>query len=200
MKVAYRSLCVLVVALCAAAGLSACSTKVGSAAVVGGQRISERDVARETLSTTPDSSTARSVVLAYLVKQKLFEQVDARVGVSLSDVELSAIQTPALRAVLGATLPAGQTGVNELAGLLANQGISRSFAKVFLRSIELEYASAGKLKATSLTDLQAKVRAMNIGVSIAPRYGSWDKTVQDLQAPKTPSFLKLNPTASPTAA
>jgi hypothetical protein len=195
----YRSLCVLVVALSAAAGLSACSTKVGSAAVVGGQRISERDVARETLTTAPDSSTARSVVLAYLVKQKLYEQVDAKVGVSLSDVELSAIQTQALSAVLGATLPAGQPGVNELAGLLAKQGISRSFAKVFLRSIELEYASNAKLKATSLTDLQTKVRALDIRVKISPRYGSWDAAIQDLEAPATPSFLKLKPTASPAA-
>ena len=200
MKVVYRSVCVLVVALCAVAGLSACTTKVGSAAVVGGQRISERDVARETLTTAPNSSTARSVVLEYLVKQKLFEQVDARVGVSLSDVELSAIQTQALRALLNATLPAGPAGVNELATLLARQGISRSFAKVFLRSLELEYASNAKLNATSLTDLQAKVRALNIPVSVAPRYGSWDPTVQDLQAPKKPSFLKLNPTAAPATA
>ena len=199
MKVVFRSLCVLLVALCAAAGLSACTTKVGSAAVVGGQRISERDVAREILTTAPDSSTARSVVLAYLVKQKLYEQVNAAVGVSLSDVELSAIQTQSLSAVLGATLPAGQPGVNELAGLLAKQGISRSFAKVFLRSLELEYASNSKIKATSLANLEAKVRSMNIRVSVAPRYGSWNATVQDLEAPATPSFLKLKPTASPAA-
>ena len=202
MRFAFRFLCVVLVVAGAAAGLSACSTKVGAAAVVGGQRIPEAQVTKQILSTSTAGASSRLTVVAFLVQARLYEQADQKLGVRVSDSELRAAQAPAAATFIGGNgqIVAGQAGVAVLAKLLPTIGVAGSFAGSMLRTAELEYLTVSRLKITTQAALTARLASLHIPVSVSPRYGSWDAKLQSVGAVTTPPFLALKPTPSPSPA
>ncbi len=178
-------------AVCAAGALilTGCDSKVGTAAVVDGNKISESNVASYlTPNATPlqgadGSSTApRTFVLQYLIQIKVFEQMLKNAGKPASDDELDAAKATVLQG----------TTEDALVAQVAKVGLDASFEKVFLRSQELKAVIQTKLGADAAN---AAVLPAEKSIKVNPRYGAWDaKTISltDLSRSQLPSFLTID--------
>ena len=159
-----------------ASALSGCDTKVGTAGVVSGERISEATVssyvtpkAQSVQLNNGQTIAARSFVLQTLVNARVAEQVLAAHGMTPTDQQIAAAQQTALGQALSqllATVP----------GITDQQGLQNALSKA------------------------------NVTVDVNPRYGTWDSTQLALNsdlASNLPPYLKASsgspsPTATPT--
>lgn len=181
-----------------ATGLSACSTKVGAAGVVDGTRISESDVNDYVVPGGTNPPQAKSFVLTFLVKEKLYESYLSTRGGIPSDAQLASLHDSAVAGVLSSSLGTGAAADAQIDTVLTNAGVKTSFRPTILRSAELEtkaFADLGK----SAADFFAAVRAADIKVSISPLYGSWNLDQQDVAAATAPNFLVPTPSSSASA-
>jgi hypothetical protein len=196
-------------------GLTACDSKVGEAAIVGGHRISESDLGKFLSPAGPSPSALSAAakggvglypktdVVQFLVQQELFEQALANNGGVPSKVELAALHDQAGATLLGAQVTGAKLDT-ELSNALTARGTAAPFLPVVLRTFELEMALVLKVKAGSQSELAAAVNKLHIKVQVNPRYGKWDPKTVSLGAPTSniPDFLKLGgvSTATPSAA
>lgn len=193
----------LATAALAVAGLSACESKVGLAAVVGGHRITDADVQQyltrqavafqvQSQSGTPVDIVPRSFVLQTLIEDRLFAAalLDTHGGTPSNADLASAYQQ----------VTQGQTPA-QLVQSFTKYGFTPAFASVVVHRSEFQAILATRVGATSdYTPLVAEVAKLNIAVSVSPRYGSWDAQnlgVDAGSAAGVPDFVTLHP--SPAA-
>ncbi|HEV2887113.1 MAG TPA: hypothetical protein VGX49_09410 [Jatrophihabitans sp.] len=183
---------VLPVLLLSCLGLVACDTKAGTAAVVDGHRISEKELSRyvpanaQPIPAGDGSSTpAKNFVLQYLVRNQVFPMLLAAAGGSVTEAQLEAGKAEAL---------AGGTEA-ELTQQITQAGLSARFEPVLLRNRELLSVVRAKLTTDKqVDDALAKIKDK---VSINPRYGSWDPqslSVLNLGKKQLPSVLSFDKT------
>ena len=194
-----RLLCAVTAAALAVAGLTACDTKVGVAAVVGGHRISDADVQKylttqaapfqvPSQSGTQVTIVPRSFVLQTLIEERLFTAaLVATQGGPPSSKDLDTAKQAVTQ---------GQTAAQVRQGF-TKFGFTGAFADVVVHRSELEEILAARVGATSdFTPLIAEVAKLNIPVSVSARYGSWDAQSLGMQTGPTagvPGFVTLHP-------
>lgn len=186
-------------ALALVSGAAACQSNVGAAASVDGQRIPESEVTKYIAPTGHSAASARQLVVEVLLKQKLYESAMSKIGARATDAQLTGLQGAAASA-LQAQLPPGQAGIDALGAQLGQSGYTPSLAAVLLRALELELAFGQAKKVTNAAGIVAATKALNIPVSVSPRYGSWDATNQGLGTAVSPDFLTTSPSPSPSPA
>jgi hypothetical protein len=202
-------------AVLAAAGLSACRSNVGAAAVVENTRISESDVQSYLTSTGPTQAALdrakqagqtlvpRSLAANTLIQQDVFEHALARTpgGVPSADA-LNALHDKAASTLLGTT----ETGAvldTDIASSLQAEGLQAKFLPLFIRQVELEYALIERVKATTAAELSKAIADQHVNVSVNPRYGAWDASTFQLSTTPNaglPDFLQPVPAASSSPA
>ncbi len=196
------------VAVLALAGLSACETKAGAAAVVDGNRINQSDVNKYvdpafTLPTPSGTSQAqeppRIIVLNTIIEDRLMTALLKSKNAMPSDAELHALHDEAFAVQLNIQ----QTGTqadDALRGALDHSGLRPGFADVFVRGLELKQAVIDKIQARQQSDIADAVKKLDIPVSVNGRYGSWSAKDASLVDYAPPDFIKLGtPTATSNA-
>ena len=193
-----RTAAVVASAALAVAGLSACNTKVGLAAVVGGHRISDAEVQKyltrqavpfqvPSQGGAPVDIVPRSFVLQTLIEDRLFAAALVDTGGTPSSKDM---------ATELAQVTQGQTPTQVAQGF-TKYGFTASFAQVVVHRSALEQILATRVGATSdFTPLLAEVAKLNIPVSVNARYGSWDARslgVQTGPSAGVPDFVTLHP-------
>lgn len=186
-----RPLAVLPVLLLAGLGLTGCDSKAGTAAVVDGHRITEKELSRYLPANAKpisggDGSTsipAKTFVLQYLVRNQVFPKLLAASGAPVTEAQLQAGKAAALSG----------TSEADLTGQITKAGLDERFEPVLLRNRELLNLLRAKLTTDKqVNDALAKVKGE---VSINPRYGSWDErslTLLGLGKKQLPSVLSVD--------
>ncbi|MBE7188415.1 hypothetical protein [Jatrophihabitans endophyticus] len=181
-----------VVAVLAAATLSACQTNVGEAAVIDGHRVSESDVSSYLTSSAQPvalsqttTTPARVFVLDVLILRPYLKKLISASPIgNVSERKLAAAHQEQLNGKSDKSV-AAQIGVH---------GYSTAFDKLVVDlSILLEVRSR-----LSSAQLAAADKKVSFGVSLNPRYGSWTRKglfIDSDASAGTPGFLKLQPTA-----
>ena len=202
MKAVPTRIAVLLVAALGALGLTACTPHTGAAAVVGGTRISEKSVQKYVIGSGTENS--RRLVVTYLIKQALYQRYLTDHGGVPSEAALAASHDKAVSfgfddQTTGQTIGTGAQADASLETGLKTVMVDPGYRSVVLRALELEIAAISRLNATQAAPFFADIRKAGISVAVAPRYGTWNATVQDLQAPVTPNFLKVAATTAAAA-
>ncbi|MDQ1732767.1 MAG: hypothetical protein QOK10_2926 [Pseudonocardiales bacterium] len=164
-----RALAVLPVVAAAGIGLSACDSKVGTAAVVNGDKISERSLngyvtpnAAPIQGSDGSSTPARQFVLAALVRNAVFQRLLSVTGPVPSAADLTAAKAKVLQGGSEA----------QLSHSITTSGLDASFTGEYLR--QLEYLTILQTRVTTDAQLTEAQKKAAVAVSISPRYGSWD--------------------------
>jgi hypothetical protein len=187
-----RSLAVLPVLALSCLSLVACDSKAGTAAVVDGHRITEKELSRyvpgnaQPIPAGQGASTpAKNFVLQFLVRNEVFPMLLAAAGSPVTEAQLEATKAAALEG----------TTERELTQQIVASGLSDRFEPVVLRNRQLLAVLRSKLTTDKqINDALAKVKDK---VSISPRYGSWDPTslsVTNLGKKQLPSVLSFDQT------
>lgn len=185
----------------AVVGLTGCDTKIGTAAIVGGHRISDSDVSQyltaaskpfsvQSQGGAPESIVPRSYTLTILIQSRLFSAALAKTkGGMPSEGDLSGVEGQLTQ---GASDKQQQQQYTKY-------GFVPSFAAVDLRNSALEQVLAQRLGLTNdITPLLNAVHKLHAGISVSARYGAWNaKSLSVDSAPDdgVPSFIQLHPTA-----
>ena len=192
----FRLLGALAAAALAATALSACDSKVGTAAFVGDDRITESTVSgyltpQAVPFTTSTGATIvpRSAVLQTLVQRKLFDRALQDHGGPATPSELAEGRAAILQ---------GSTEQEQTAQLVKD-GFKSDFVPVYLDTFSLEYVLAKRLNASSSAEILTAMQKLGVPVTVNGRYGAWDAKTLSLGKPPTPSFLTL-PSATAAAA
>jgi hypothetical protein len=205
-----RTVSAVLAAALAIGGLSACQTKVGQAAIVGSDRISETDLGKYVTREGP-SAQARSAAAAQnqtlgtpkvealttIIQTAVFAHALASTGGMPSAARLAQLHDEAAQRLLGAST----TGDAFDAGLIRqarSYGFTETFGRLAIRSAELEDALIDRVKASQLSDLLAVIKKYPVHVSVSPRYGSWEPAklaLSDSVGAGLPSFVTFGPGA-----
>jgi hypothetical protein len=204
----------LLAAAVSVAGLCACSSNIGQAAIVNGHRISESTVASYLNPKGPTAKAlarveanggafqARSEVLSELIRESLFAQAAARLPHGgPSNAKLNSLHDEVAQAQFGSQL-AGTAFDKELDAQVAALGFRSNFTTLLVRVAELEDFYATTSKVQSSADLLKSLNKLGITITVSPRYGKWDGTQLALtEQPDVgrPAFVSFAPTA-PAAA
>jgi hypothetical protein len=192
-------------------GLTACSSKVGQAAVVGSHRISESQVSKYINPKGPTSTTAagntptppRVFILDTLIQSELFRAALAHTkGGVPSEEALSAYHDLAAEKIIGAPI-GGAAFDTEYIKQFTELGYEPSIEPVVLQAAELEYVLVTRIKAVSLADVVKAVDASHTSVSLSPRFGTWKSSALSIDASTSaglPSYVKFGSDTQATAA
>jgi hypothetical protein len=194
---------IVAVAAIGATALSGCDTKVGTAGIVNGGRISETTVsgyltpqAQSVQLTTGQTIAPRSFVLQWLVNTQVVNRVLAHNNISPTPADIDQAQQAALS---GATEA-------DLLQELTSRGYKASFEQVYLNGVALFQLLSKVPDVTDAASLEAAMAKAGVTVEINPRYGVWSPTqfyVNSDLAANLPPYLKATggtstPTPSPT--
>ena len=165
-----RKIGIAVVAVLALAGLSACDTKAGAAAVVGGERIDEADVTKYlTTNAVPYKNSSgtevrpKSFVLQTLIRERMFTKALAEHGGPATSSELAGIKPGVLQ---------GSTD-EQVTSQITKTGYDASFEPLLIRATELVGLFAQRLGAQSDQDILTALDKLHLNVQVNPRYGRW---------------------------
>jgi hypothetical protein len=161
--------------LCAlgALTLTGCDSKIGTAAVVGGSKISESDVSRYLDPTKADASSARDLSLEYQLREKLFTIALRNKHAFPSDADLSKLHDQSISNLLGQQVSGAQAD-QTLRSTMKQNGLKESFADELVRSFALELSYAKVINANQESQVTADLVKQKIPVTVNPRYGSWN--------------------------
>lgn len=173
MGVKIRLLALLPVLAVGCLSVTGCDTKVGTAAVVNGHRITESDVADLLASSPANPGQARALALEWQIREQLFQAAFAKTGGMPSELALKAEHDKAISNVIGQNV-SGSAADQTLQGLVGQTGLKPAFAGVVTRAFELELEYAKKLNATQEAAVLADLVKQKIAVSVNPRFGSWN--------------------------
>jgi hypothetical protein len=166
-----RLVAVLPVLSLACVGLTGCDSKAGTAAVVSGHKISETQLSSYLRPDAPpvrssdgsSSIVAKTFALQYLVQNEVFSALLAANGSPVTEADLATAKTSVLHG--------GDEQV--LTDQITKAGFTSKFEPVVLRNHELLTLLQAKL--TSNQQATAAIAKLRQGVSISPRYGSWNQ-------------------------
>ena len=187
-----RAIGALIAAAAAIVGLSACQTKVGQAAVVNGERISDSELATYATRTGPTASALaaakqqgtpiepRVQALTSLIQEQVFLNVLRKTGGVPKNSELAALHDEAAQRLLGGQTTTGDAFDALLGKQVKAYGFTDKFKTLVLRAAELEDTIINRTKVTSFAELAAKVNQYPMSISVSGRYGSWDKKTLSL--------------------
>ena len=201
---------VAALAVLAVSGLTACRTKAGAAAVVGGQRINQSDVNKyvqpgftqpsPTSSGSGAQEAPRVIVLNTLIEDRLLTALLKSAGGVPSEADLGNLHDEAFAVQVGSQQTGSQADT-ALSGVLRNAGLKANFDGVFVRDLELKQAVIDKIKAQRQSDIANAVKKLDIAVSVNGRYGSWSADQASLVDYAQPDFITLGtPTPASSAA
>jgi hypothetical protein len=218
-----RKLTALAAAVLAVAGLSACRSNVGAAAVVDGHRISESDVHTYLTAQGPTGAglanagpglVPQSLALNYIVQERVFTLTLTRTAGGVpSDAALRAQHDQAATTLIGQGVTGAQYD-SGVAAALSGYGLTQKLLPFVLRDLDLEYALVTRTKATAAADLARAIAAQHIGVSVNPAYGTWSASAFSVApptgtagataacpsiSPACPSGFLILPSATPSA-
>jgi len=200
--VRFRLLTAAALAAVAVVGLTACDSKVGQAAVVGGHRISEHEVSDYVTRNGPDPAVASQVqgtveprvqALTALIQEQLFTELLQDTGGMPAAARINALIPEVAKQQYGQSESQLRTRVSQL-------GLSRSFADLLLRVGALEGILGQRSKLQSVDDFNRLVDKYNIAITVSPRYGKWVPSKVQLSGNAhagVPGFVKLLPTTAP---
>jgi hypothetical protein len=167
----------------AAVLLSGCASSLaGSASVVGGVSVSDRDVAvsvDELLAQVAgvegaqplDEATATRVTVERYTRSLLFQEAAAREGITVTQGEVDEIVAQTVE---------GQFGGDRVAfenALATQQGVPASEIGEFARDFVIRSKVVEKIAPTGDTEVISDylVRLSDeVGVEVSPRFGTWD--------------------------
>lgn len=206
-----RKLTVAALAAFAVAGLAACNTKAGSAAVIDGHRISETQVGDYLTRSGPSPEIVqrakdqgqvllpKTIALSYAVQEQVLTRALDKTGDVPSAGELNALHDQAAAELIGTSLT-GASLDRAAAQEAAQLGLNGDFATLRIRTLELAKALIDRLKPQNISELAAKVNQLGIAVSVNPRYGKWNPDTLSLKDPRAgiPSFVDLPGVTSST--
>lgn len=190
-----RFLTVAAACALAATTLAGCQTKVGTAAIVNGQKISESDLnsyltpnAQPIQVSDTGSVSARTFVLETLVDSQLIKDALQR----KDPAKLG--NDGGLNNALAAARDSALQGVsNDAIDKQADaSGLKRKFTDAYVTNIELKYLVSQEF-ANDQAGLQKAIDGLKVTVN--PRYGSWDAknfALSDLSKSQLPSFLNFD--------
>ena len=207
-----RALAVTTALALAATGLTACSSKIGQAAVVGGHRISQKEVDSYVNPAGPTGAALaqsqgtpiapRTTIVDTLVRRELFIEALLKTAKGLP----SAAALRARHDDAATQISQGQaTGADfdkAFNSQLASLGFRASFAAVFVQTEELEIALVDQTGAKSSGELLAAVAKAHAAVSLSPRYGTWSTALLSVSSSAKaglPSFVTIGSDTPPTA-
>lgn len=207
-----RQLTVAVAVLVAAATVTSCSSKVGTAAVVGGHSISDSTVAGYLTPAGPDPSAisaaqaqgqtlqpSRAQVLSQLITQDVFRSALAHSGSVPTAAELAAVHDDAV-ALIGQAQVGGTEYDNAIRTQMGTYGFTDEFADVIVQTYELEYLLVKQVQASSATELLAAITKLDIPVTVSGRYGTWvpsQLTLDTTGGAGLPSFVTFASVPAP---
>jgi predicted small secreted protein len=203
-----RQLAVAAVAIAvASAGLTACNTKVGAAAIVGGDRISDNSVQRYVQpgaqpATQTDQTSGQTSTLIPKV-QALQELVELQVFQDALDHYGPA--TPGeLTAARASYLTSQGATEAQVSAALTKDGFTPRFTDLYLEVGSYLTVLEARLKDDgSGTATVAGLNKLKIPVQVSPRYGTWDGTSYSISSGASdglPSFVKLTGASATPAA
>lgn len=188
-----RFIPVLVAAIMVAAGVSGCGNKqAGAAAIVGDQRITEKQLSdmvtaaqaterRLKKPLTPVQQSSSSA-LNWRVRELLVDVAAKKAGVDATKTEVEGVVTKAYE----------QYGKDKVLEQLAANGYSEGYIAGYARLSVLQEKVSRKVLAGQ-TDEAAQMKlakfwqdtSKSLKITIAPRYGSWNDETLALDAPKS---------------
>jgi hypothetical protein len=184
-----RVLSVLGVCLLGATTLTACDSKVGTAAVVGGNKISESQIQDYLTPQAQPIPVAqgitvqpRTFVIETAIASKIFDRLLAEHGGPPSQQQLDEAT---------ATVLTGTTQ-GQLTDQVVKAGLTAKFAQVYLH---YEALSSLVGDAFNKDTTKAAAAANTIPVVVNPRYGAWNSanfSLTDLSKAQLPSFITYN--------
>lgn len=162
-------------AVCAlgALSLTGCDSKIGTAAVVNGNKISESDVSRYLDPAADNVSQGRDLSLEWQIREELFTVALQKKHALPSDADLAKLHDQAISNLIGQQA-SGEQADQALRSSMKQNGLKENFADKLIRSFELELSYAKATKAQQESQVAADLAKQNIAVSVNPRYGSWD--------------------------
>ncbi len=153
--------------------LTGCDSKIGTAAVVSGSKISESDVSRYLDPAADNVSQARDLSLEYQIREQLFTVALRTKHALPSDGDLAKLHDQAVSNLLGQQL-SGDQADQALRSTMKQNGLKDDFADKLVRAFELELTYARATNAQQESQVAADLAKQKIPVSVNPRYGSWD--------------------------
>jgi hypothetical protein len=200
---ARRRAATLLLPLLAVGALAACTSKAGSAAVVGDTTISVEDVqastrelvalAEELGETDVPTADLNRRQVSRLVTEQLIRESAERNGVTVSDAEVDSLVRQTLGSGSREQL-AQQVAVDELVPVSQFD----SFAEVVVLNQKLlEVVAPGVPAEEATPELREELAALSdeLDVTVSPRFGSWDAEMLDVGAP--PNDLSSPESAEP---
>jgi hypothetical protein len=167
----------------AAVLLSGCASSLaGSASVVGGVAVSDRDVSvsvDELLAQVAgvegaqpiDEATATRVTVERYTRSLLFREAAAREGITVTQAEVDQIVAETIEGQFGGDRVAFETA------LATQQAVPASEVAEFARDFVVRTKVVEKIAPTgdteAISDYLVRLSA-DIGVEVSPRFGTWD--------------------------
>ena len=199
-----RALAVTTALALAATGLTACTSKIGQAAVVGHDRISTKTVdtyinpAGPTPAALAQSQgqppAPRVIVLQTLIVDQLFRAALAASPAGIPSASELRAEHDEVASSITQGAATGDTFDKAYSSQLLALGFRSNFFPLFMQANELEFVLAKKNNVTSEAQLLALVDKAHQAVSVSPRYGAWNAAQLSLTTDSKsgrPSFLTI---------
>jgi hypothetical protein len=177
------------------AGLSACDSNAGTAAVVDGHRITNSDVSKyvqpnaQPFDTQSGKVVPRGLVLNTLIAQRLYEKALRENGGMPSAAQLNEARRKVLQG--GAE--------SDLTKQIVASGFTASFEPVYIRTQALEQVLEDR--AQQGADVKKITKSLGAHVKVSPEYGTWGENgLTDDPTQGQPPFVTFNSAATAAAA
>jgi hypothetical protein len=195
-----RTLAAVAAAALALTGLAGCRTNVGTAATVDGHRITETDVnryitpnARPVTERKADQTTTQVSPKTFVVQEVIYDRLFLKIL-----AKIPGAPTPAR---IDAQLDSARKGktYTQQAESLGLKGYTEAFYKIVLRVELIKQGLSSEQQAG--VDVNSIVTKLHFGVTVSPRYGTWDrKTFSLIAGAAVPGYLTVQPGGSGGAA
>ena len=192
MKATPNRVLALVLAFAVVVGLSGCQAHTGAAAIVGGDRITEQDLATYvTSAAVPFQNTngativPKSYVLQQIIEGRVLEAAIVAHGGAISADELA----KSVASVIGGTTESA------IVTQIAARGFTAKTEKVLVHTAALEGVFKNRFATATTAQAQAALTKSSPKISVNPLYGTWNPGELGVD-PAKPDFLQLSSSAA----
>ena len=207
-----RALAVTTALALAATGLTACTSKIGQAAVVGSDRISTKTVdtyinpagpTADALANLQGQPPApRVTVLQILIVNKLLRSALATTPAGVPSASVLRAEHDEVANNISQGAATGDAFDQTEASKFLALGFRSSFFPLFMETNELEFVLIKENNVTTQAQFDDLVRKAHQSVTVSPRYGSWNAAQLSLSSDAKsgrPSFLTIGPDTQASA-